>query len=208
MIQQAWPVAIVEETVRTAAQQKQLLQRIQRLVDRSRAGKGAIIMPLVPPCTAMFLDTWEFMIHPQQDEGEAFVVAQQHIIGRAIALDQLRLQQQGLRLTIGGHNRHRSRQRDHSAQAIGQAVNLHIIADAVFKRARLADIQHIAARVVHAVHAGFQWQGLQDIADGGCAGFQIRCVRTTHGVGGLLLVKTRSRIGLIGAVGFGHVGVM
>ena len=140
LIQQAWPVAIVEKTVRTAAQQKQLLQRIQRLVDRSGAGKGAVIMPLVPPCTAMFLDTREFMIRAQQNEGEAFVVAQQHIIGRAIALDQLCLQQQGLRLTIGGHDRHRTRQRNHSAQAIGQAVNLHIIADAVFERARLADI--------------------------------------------------------------------
>ena len=140
LIQQAWPVAIVEKTVRTAAQQKQLLQRIQRLVDRPRAGKGAVIMPLVPPCTAMFLDTREFMIRTQQDEGEAFVVAQQHVVSRTIALDQLRLQQQGFRLAIGGHNRHRTGQRDHSAQAIGQAVNLHIIADAVLQRPRLADI--------------------------------------------------------------------
>ena len=40
------------------------------------------------------------MILAQQDEGEAFVVAQQHVVGRPEALDQLRLEQQRLGLGV------------------------------------------------------------------------------------------------------------
>ena len=94
------------------------------------------------------------MIGAQQDEGEAFVVAQQHVVGRAVTLDQLRLEQQRLGLAIGGDNRHAARQRDHPPQPVGQPVNLRVIGDPVLERPRLAHIEHIAARIVHPVHAG------------------------------------------------------
>ena len=131
LIQQARPVTIVKKTVSTASQQKQFLQRVQRLVDGASAGERAVILTLMPPRTAMFLNTRKFMVGAQQDEGKAFIVAQQHIVSGAVTLDELRLQQQRLSLAIGGDDGHRSRQRDHPAQAVGQPVNLHIIADAI-----------------------------------------------------------------------------
>ena len=46
------------------------------------------------------------MILAQQDEGKAFVVAQQHVVRRAKALDQLRLEQQRLGLGPGRDDGH------------------------------------------------------------------------------------------------------
>ena len=102
----------------------------------------------------MFLDAREFMVGPQQDEGEAFVVAQQDIVRGSVALDQLCLEQQCFGFAVGGHNRHRPGQRDHAAQTVGHPVDLNIIGDAVLQRPCLADIEHITARVVHAIYAG------------------------------------------------------
>ena len=59
------------------------------------------------------------MVGAQQDEGKAFIVTQQHVVSGAIALNQLRLQQQRLSLTIGGDDSHGPRQRNHPAQAVG-----------------------------------------------------------------------------------------
>ena len=52
-------------------------------------------MRRAPRC---LLDSREGVILAQQDEREAFVVAQQHVVGRAEALDQLRFEQQRLGL--------------------------------------------------------------------------------------------------------------
>ena len=154
----------------------------------------------------MFLDAWEFVIGAQQDEGKAFVVAQQDIVGRAVPLDELRFQQQGFGFAVGRHDRHRPRQRDHASQPVRQPVNLHIIVHAIFKRTRLADIKHVAARIVHPIHTRLVWQGFQDIANGRNTCFQIGCIGTPHCIGCLLLVETGGCIWLIGAVGFGHKG--
>ena len=58
---------------------------------------------------------------------------------------------------------------------------------------------------MHAVDAGFERKGFKDIADRGDAGVEIGCVRTAHRVGRLFLIKPRGSVGLVGAVGFGHV---
>ena len=59
------------------------------------------------------------MVGAQQDEGEAFIVAQEDVVGRSVALDQLRLEQQRLCLAVGRDNRHAARQRDHPPQPVG-----------------------------------------------------------------------------------------
>jgi hypothetical protein len=41
-------------------------------------------------------------------KGKRFVVAQQHVVRRAEALDQLRFEQQRLGLGVGGDDRHRA----------------------------------------------------------------------------------------------------
>ena len=202
LIQQAGPVTIVEETVAATAQQKQLFQCVQRDIDRTGTCKGAIIFPLIPPRAAMLLDARIIMVSAQQDEGEAFVVAQQHVVGGAIPLDQLRLQQERLRLAVSGHDRHAAGQRYHPPQPVGQSVHLCIIGHAVFERPGFADIEHIAARIMHPVHAGFGWQRFPNIADHRDAALQIRLVRTAHSISLRLFIETRGAIGLIRAVGF------
>ena len=129
------------------------------------------------------------MIGAQQDEREALIITQQHIVSRAISLDQLRLKQQRLGLTVGCHNRHRPRLRDHPAEAIGEAVNLRVIAHPVFECARLPDIEHIAARIMHPVNAGLNRQRLPNIADRSDPGVKIGQFRPAHGVRLLFLVK-------------------
>jgi hypothetical protein len=156
----------------------------------------------------MFLDAREIMVGAQQDEGETFVVAQQDIIGWAITLDQLRLEQQRLCLAVRGDDRHAARQRDHPPQPVGQPINLRVVGDAVLECPRLSDIEHIAARIMHPVHAGFGWQRLQHIADSRHPAFQIGLVSTAHGVGLGLFVKARGRIWLVWAIGFGHSVLM
>ena len=54
----------------------------------------------------MLLHPRERMILAQQDEREAFVVAQQDVVGRAEALDQLRFEQQRLGLGPRRDDRH------------------------------------------------------------------------------------------------------
>ena len=59
------------------------------------------------------------MVRAQQDEGEAFIIAQKDVVRWAIALDQLRFEQQRLCLAIGCYNGHAARLRDHAPQTIG-----------------------------------------------------------------------------------------
>ena len=64
----------------------------------------------------------------------------------------------------------------------------------------------VAARVVHAINPGLGRKGFPDIADRGHARLQIGLFGAAKRIGRLLLVKARSGVGLVGAVGFGHYG--
>jgi len=114
LIEQAGPVTVVEETVGATPQQEQLLQRVERRVDAARAGKRAVVIALCPPRTAMFLNARKGVIGAQKNEGEALVIAQQHVERRAEPLDQLRFQQQRLSLGIGGDDLHGAGLADHA----------------------------------------------------------------------------------------------
>jgi hypothetical protein len=113
------------------------------------------------------------MIGTQENERKRFVVAQQHVVGRAIALDQLRFEQQRLGFGIGRHDRHRPRLADHAAQAVGQAIDLGVIGHAVLQRARLAHIEHVSARIEHAIDARLGLQGAHHLADRFDAAFEV-----------------------------------
>ena len=154
LVEQAGPRAVLEEAVGTAAQQEQLLERVERPRHRSGAGERPVILPLGAPRAAMLLHAREGMILAQQDEGERLIVAQQDVVGRPEALDQLRLEQQRLGLGIGGDDRHRSRLRDHAQQPLGQARDLRIVGHPVAQRARLADVEHVALGILHPIDAG------------------------------------------------------
>ncbi len=195
LVEQAGPRTVGEETVRTAPEQEHLLQRVQRGIHRAGAGERAIIAALGRPRAAMLGNTREIMIFAQQDEGEAFVVAQQHVVRRAIALDQLGFQQQRFGLAVGGHDLHGAGLRHHALQAAGQAGDLGIVGHPLLQRARLANIEHVATGIEHAIDAGLQWQGLHHAPYGGDTQIKIRRLRTAHRVGLRFLGKTVGRIG-------------
>src|SRR3546814_7010261 len=116
MVEQARAVARLEEAVGATSEQEQLFERVERLVDAAGRREGAVIIALRPPRAAMLLDAGVSVIGAQQDEGEAFVVAQQHVVGGAMALDELRLEQPRLGLVVGGDDRPASRLRDHALE--------------------------------------------------------------------------------------------
>jgi hypothetical protein len=124
LVEQARPVAPRHEAIVARAQQEQLLQRVDRGVDRSGAGERAIVVPLRLARAAMLHDARKRMVGAQQDERKRFVVAQQHVVRRAEALDELRFQQQRLGFGIGRDDGHRPGLAHHAPQAVGQAFHL------------------------------------------------------------------------------------
>ena len=189
LVEQARPVAPLEEAVGAGAEQEQLLQRVQRVVDAARTGERAVIIADRTPGPAMLLDARKVMVVAQQDEGKALVVAQQDVEGRAVALDQLGLEQQRLGLVVGRDDGHRPGLRDHALQALRQAINLGVVGDAVLQRAGLADIQDVTARILHPVHAGPKRQRRQHVADRRHPRLQIGRIGTAQGEGGFLFVE-------------------
>ena len=144
------------------------------------------------------------MIGMEQDEGKAFIVAQQNIIRGAITFDQLRFEQQRLSFAVGRDNRHRPRQRDHPPQPVGQSLDLRIIGDTVAQRARLADIENIAARIVHPIDARSRGQGREHIADRGDPRLEIGLIGAAHRISSAFLVEA---IGCIGRRHDARLGV-
>ena len=134
------------------------------------------------------------VIGAQQDEGKAFVVAQQHIVRRAIALDQLRFEQQRLGFARRRDDLHRARLRHHALQPLRQPCYLRVIGHPVLERPRLSHIKHITARIEHAIDARARRQFAHDTADRfGAArqvGLVIRLAATADNVGRLLFVKS------------------
>src|SRR3546814_1201467 len=95
LVEQARAVARLEEAVGATSEQEQLFERVERLVDAAGRREGAVIIALRPPRAAMLLDAGVSVIGAQQDEGEDFVVAQQPVVGGAMAFDELSLEKQG-----------------------------------------------------------------------------------------------------------------
>ena len=182
LVKEARPVPVVEETVRAGTEQEEFLQRIDCGVDRAGAGERAVIIALGLAGAPVLLDAREGMIGSQQDEGKTFVIPQQHIVGRAVALDELCFEEQ----------------RFHPPNAVRQPFNLRIVGHPVAERPGLADIKDITPRIVHPINARLGRQGFQDIADRCNAGFKVRLIHTANGVGLLFLVET------IRCVGLGH----
>ena len=86
---------------------------------------------------------------------ERFVVAEQDVVGGAKPLDELRLEQQRLRFVVGRDDGHAARLRNHALKPFGEARDLRVIRHAVSEDACFADVQNVAARIGHAIDAGF-----------------------------------------------------
>ena len=97
----------------------------------------------------------------EQDVGEALVVAVGDVVARLQPLDQIGFQQQRFDLGGGRDEDHLRRLRDHARDAIGLRAGLGVGGDPLLEARRLADIEHVALGVQHAIDAGRIGQRLQ-----------------------------------------------
>ena len=123
------------------------------------------------------------VIRRDHDIGKRFVVAQHHIEARPQPLDEVGLEQQRLGLGAGDDEFERARRRDHALDAGVEPGRAGIGGDALFDVLRLADIEHVAARIDHAIDARPRRRELGVMDDRGAAG----------GERALLLVEAKLR---------------
>ena len=109
------------------------------------------------------------MVGGDQDIGKRFVVAQQDVEARPQPLDQVGLEQQRLGLGAGDDEFERPGRRDHALDAGVEPGRPRVGANAVPDVLGLADIEHVAARIDHAVDAGLRRRQLGVTEDGGAA---------------------------------------
>ena len=154
--------------------------------------------------SAMFDDLRRPVIGRDQDIGEGLIVAQQHIEAWPQPLDQVGFKQQRLGLGAGNDEFERAGRPDHAFDAGVEAGRTRIGANAVTDVFRLADIEHVAARIDHAVHARPGRSELGVAEDGGAAGGQRTIGLLDTIVGQIDFVRLRKRrlLVLLGVLDF------
>ena len=153
-MQQARPRAALEKAVRAGAQQERALQRRDGAVDRPHRGERAVVVARrerAPRCLRICGAQWS---RGDQDVGKRLVVAQQHVEARPQALDQIGFEQQRLGLGRGGDEFHRRGRRDHALDPGVVAGRPRVGRDPLPDVLGLADVEHLAGRVEHAIDAG------------------------------------------------------
>ena len=124
------------------------------------------------------------VIAGDQDVGKRFVVAQLHVEARPQLLDQIGFQQQRFGLGRGGDDLDGDGRGDHAQDARRQRrVDARIGRKALADVLRLADIEHVAGGIEHAVDAGRGRRQPHRVFDRGMADRE-RALR--HRLGGLL----------------------
>ena len=96
------------------------------------------------------------VIGRDQDIGKRLVVAQQHVEARPQPLDQIGFEQQRFGLGAGDDEFKRAGRRDHPLDAGVETGGTGVGANAFADVLRLADIQHVATGIDHAVDAGLR----------------------------------------------------
>ena len=110
-------------------------------------------------------DLREGMVLRDDEPGVGFVVAEDDVVARAQALDEVRLEEERLGLGRRGDDLEVPRLEDHAPEAVRQAVDLRVGVHALLQRAGLADVESVPPRVEHAVHAGGQGEGFERALD-------------------------------------------
>jgi hypothetical protein len=153
LVQQAGARAVGEHGVLAGAQLEHLLQQLDALAHRVGIGVGAERLVVFLRCAAKIGEARK-AVAGQQQIGVGLVVAEQDVEARLQPLDQVVFQQQ--RLGLGA--RHRGVDvvdaLQHQPDARALVGFLEIAGNALLQVLRLADVQHRAGRVDHAVDAG------------------------------------------------------
>src|SRR5439155_2826052 len=101
LIEQAWSGPVVEDAVAARAQEKRLLQRDQRAVDRTGRGERPEKRPRLVARAAKLGQLREVVVGGQVDKRKRLVVAQQDVVARHQPLDQVALEEERLGLGRG-----------------------------------------------------------------------------------------------------------
>ncbi len=101
------------------------------------------------------------------DEGKGFVVAQQDVVARHQALDEIALEKERFDLRMGDDDFHGGGFGDHPAQTVRQIDDMGVVGDAALEVACLADIERVAPGIEHAINARPWRQVLHDGANHG-----------------------------------------
>ena len=110
------------------------------------------------------------MVRGDQDIGKRFVVAQRDVEARPQPLDQIGFEQQRLGLGAGDDEFERAGLGDHALDAGIEAGRPRIGADALLDVLGLADIEHVAAAIDHAIDPGPRRRLFDGVDDGVAAG--------------------------------------
>ena len=113
---------------------------------------------------AMFDDLRRLMVGGDEDIGERFVVAQEDVVARPEALDEVRLEEQRLGLGARDDRFQMHRRLDHAHQPAGLA-GARVVGDALPKAPRLADIEDRPVLADHAINARPVGQALHRLGD-------------------------------------------
>ena len=170
LMQQARPRAAFEKAVRAGAQQERALQRRDGAVDRPHRGERPVIAALARARAAVLEDLRRPMVRGDDDVGKRLVVAQQHVEARPQPLDQVGFEQQRLGLGRGGDELHRRGRRDHPFDAGVVPGRPRVGRDPLLDVLRLADVEHLAGRIEHAIDAGRRRRELGMAQQRGAAG--------------------------------------
>ncbi len=165
LVEQAGPRAAVEDGIRARAQEEGALERVDRAADRTGRGEGAEIVALARARAAMLGDLRRLVVAGDEDVGERLVVPEQHVVARPQALDQIGFEQQRLGLGARRDELHRRRRHDDALDAPGEAADARVALHPLLEAARLADVEHRALGVDHAIDAGPVGQPLDGVGD-------------------------------------------
>ncbi len=163
--QQAGPHPRLVIGVGAGAQQKRALQRVDGAADRAGRRERAEIIAFAVPRAAMLQDLRHGVVAGDEDEGERLVVPEHHVEARLQPLDQVRLEQQRLDLGRRGDELHARRVGDHPRDAVVVPGAPRIALHALLQVPRLADIEHLAGAIDHAIDARARRRRLGIAAD-------------------------------------------
>lgn len=146
--------------------QKNSLQGIDRDINRTRIGKGTVVIALPGAGTAIFEQARCLMITAQKDIGKALVIANQDIKAWPQPFDEIGFQQKGFSLGMGSNKLHIRGFRDHAGRSIAPVANssgvvLHPVAQAFC----LPNVQDVTCRIHHSIDAGFTGEATDQIAN-------------------------------------------
>ena len=186
LVQQTGPGAVGEDRILAGAQVEGLLQQVDGVPHHRGCREGAVVVGLAVRSAAEEGQARE-LIPGQLHIGVGLVVPEEDVEGRVQALDEVVFQQQGFGLGAGHGGIDAADAAHHEGDAGAGNGALEIGRNALLQVLRLADIEHLALGVEHAIDPRQVRQGRQEglgVEGRNCRpGRRGRCFRRlAHGV--------------------------